>query len=158
MVSKIRFMWKIPPFAIVQYMFLGISIIITMVIFTTLTSIQIEQVFTDPYYVPQLLIVFVLPFCSLLIKQIRVKLAYKSKNYALLIPLWILGIYQFISLNIICALLIFHGMYLEYQGDMFKFKKYTFDQDTKALLIGLIFIGIVYALVVFVRVRLGIFW
>ena len=80
----------------------------------------------------------------------------RKKRDGLLIPLWILIVYQVSSFNMICSFLIIYGTFQEYGKGMFAIKKFTINNSTKAMLVGLIPLGMLYGLVLFVKIRLGI--
>lgn len=112
--------------------------------------------FNEPLIVGQLLLVLAMPFCYLAMRNICQDLKDRKKRDGLLIPLWILIVYQVSSFNMICSFLIIYGTFQEYGKGMFAIKKFTINNSTKAMLVGLIPLGMLYGLVLFVKIRLGI--
>lgn len=146
---------NLTAFAIVQALFIIIPVIILVFLYTFMAQGQIEDMFNNPLIVSQLLIVLALPFCYLAMKNIRSDL--KNNYHESLIPLWLLAIYQISSFNLVCGFLMVYGMYQEYGKEMFAIKKFKSNKYAKGLLVGLIPLGLLYVLIVFVKIRLGIF-
>ena len=136
--SIFKFFKGMSALDIVKYLFVGIPILILGFLYLFMAQGDIEKMFNEPLIVGQLLLVLAMPFCYLAI------------------PLWILIVYQVSSFNMICSFLIIYGTFQEYGKGMFAIKKFTINNSTKAMLVGLIPLGMLYGLVLFVKIRLGI--
>lgn len=141
---------------IVKYFFIGIPILILGFLYLFMAQGDIEKMFNEPLIVGQLLLVLAMPFCYLSMRTICKDVKDSKKREGFLIPLWLLIIYQLSSFNIICSFLVAYGTYQEYGKDMFSIKHFKVNNSTKAMLVGLIPLGLLYGLVLFVKIRLGI--
>ena len=154
--SIFKFFKGMSALDIVKYLFVGIPILILGFLYLFMAQGDIEKMFNEPLIVGQLLLVLAMPFCYLAMRNICQDLKDRKKRDGLLIPLWILIVYQVTSFNMICSFLIIYGTFQEYGKGMFAIKKFTINNSTKAMLVGLIPLGMLYGLVLFVKIRLGI--
>lgn len=154
--SVFRFFKGMSALDIVKYMFVIIPALILGFLYLFMAQGDIQKMFDDPLIVGQLLIVLAMPFCYLAMRSIYQDINDSKKRQGLLIPLWILIIYQISSFNMVCSFLIIYGTFQEYGKEMFAVKKFEINNSTKALLVGLIPLGLLYGLVIFVKIRLGI--
>ena len=88
---------------IVKYLFVGIPILILGFLYLFMAQGDIEKMFNEPLIVGQLLLVLAMPFCYLAMRNICQDLKDRKKRDGLLIPLWILIVYQVSSFNMICS-------------------------------------------------------
>ena len=142
--SIFKFFKGMSALDIVKYLFVGIPILILGFLYLFMAQGDIEKMFNEPLIVGQLM------------RNICQDLKDRKKRDGLLIPLWILIVYQVSSFNMICSFLIIYGTFQEYGKGMFAIKKFTINNSTKAMLVGLIPLGMLYGLVLFVKIRLGI--
>lgn len=141
---------------IAKYFFVAIPVLILGILYLFMAQGDIEKMFNEPMIVGQLLLVLAMPFCYLSMRTICKDIKDDDKRTGFLIPLWLLIIYQISSFNMICSFLVAYGTYQEYGKGMFSIKNFTVNTSTKAMLVGLIPLGLLYALVLFVKIRLGI--
>lgn len=141
---------------IAKYFFVGIPILILGFLYLFMAQGDIEKMFNEPLIVGQLLLILAMPFCYLAMKTICKDIKDPKKREGLLLPLWLLILYQLSSINMICSFLVAYGTYQEFGKDMFSIKKCTINTSTKSMFIGLIPLGLLYGLVLFVKIRLGI--
>lgn len=141
---------------IAKYLFVGIPILIFGFLYLFMAQGDIEKMFNEPLIVGQLLLILAMPFCYLSMRTICKDIKDSNKRAGLIIPLWLLIVYQLSSFNMICSFLLAYGTYKEYGKEMFLIKRFTVNTSTKAMLVGLIPLGVLYGLVLFVKIRLGI--
>ena len=121
--SIFKFFKGMSALDIVKYLFVGIPILILGFLYLFMAQGDIEKMFNEPLIVGQLLLVLAMPFCYLAMRNICQDLKDRKKRDGLLIPLWILIVYQVSSFNMICSFLIIYGTFQEYGKGMFAIKK-----------------------------------
>lgn len=156
--SKIKqyFSFNFNAFKISMYAFIVIPVVLLSYLFMFNTNEQINQIFNEPFLTAQLMLVLTYPFCFLLMKNINQNI--KTKKDDCFLPLLILTFYQISSLNIVCSFLMGLALYQIYGIEIIKFKKIKMNNYTKSLLVGIIPLGMVYLLVLWVKFRLGLLW
>ena len=110
--SIFKFFKGMSALDIVKYLFVGIPILILGFLYLFMAQGDIEKMFNEPLIVGQLLLVLAMPFCYLAMRNICQDLKDRKKRDGLLIPLWILIVYQVSSFNMICSFLIIYGTFL----------------------------------------------
>ena len=99
--SIFKFFKGMSALDIVKYLFVGIPILILGFLYLFMAQGDIEKMFNEPLIVGQLLLVLAMPFCYLAMRNICQDLKDRKKRDGLLIPLWILIVYQVSSVNMI---------------------------------------------------------
>lgn len=150
--NKLKMIFNFDGLKLTQYAFLVIATIILVVVFGIYPS-NFESVFKNPVLTVQILLVLSYPFCYLLLKSIRKNLI-DAKNEQIL-PLWIILICQVSSLNIVCSFLLIYGIYQTYGSQFLSLKYIRLTKTNKSFVISLIPIVLLYAIILFVRIRLG---
>lgn len=139
-----------------KYLFLIIPCLLFMYLYILGGPTSIEEMFTSPLIVSQLLIVMVMPFCYLVMKQLCIQVKDQTHKQDTLVLLWIMLIFQLSSMNMICTFLIGLGMYQEYGKSMFSLSSIKISQNNKKTLISLIPIGLVYLMSLIIKIKLGV--
>lgn len=116
----------------------------------------VRSMYDNPLTAVQLMLVFAMLFCYLLMKTICRTVKETSEKGGMLLPLWLMFLYQLSAGNLLCGFLILYGMFQEYGKGMLSIRSLSVTKRTKELLWGLLPLGLLYGLALFVKWRLNL--
>ncbi len=137
---------------VAQYAFIVIAAVIGIAVYG-LYGVKSGEIFESPVLTVQILLVFSYPFCYLLLKNIRKNM--EEDPDAQRAPLWFLLILQLSSLNMVMILLLGFGILQTYGKSFFTKEAFKISPQNRSLMISMIPLAFLYALILFVRVRLN---
>lgn len=152
LMNRLKTIFNFDGLKVTQYAFIVIAALILIFVYA-FSSTSIDALFENPVLTVQMLLVLSYPFCYLLLKSIREKAEVNKEEQIL--PLWILLLCQITSMNLVCIGLLAYGIAQLYGKQFISLKAIKLTKSNRGFVISMLPIVGLYAIILFVRFRLG---